>query len=163
MGNANAATIVATVSSVCLAWLAASWLVAAPVMAQMPGVLSVLVTGVESGEVLDIRYDGHPARLRLIGVAVPSCMIGDAGRRVDVVARGRVALLEMDSVTLDSANEVLGYLWIDEVMLNIRLVSEGYAVFDSDGMNVRYDPEFLAAGNVASRGRYGLWARSDCR
>src|SRR5438874_1428201 len=91
-------------SSTRSSWPAASlatWYVATPALAQSSGALAVSVRGVDSGEVLNAIFDGQLERVRLIGVDVPGCMDLEARQRLDGLARGRVAFLELDDLERD--------------------------------------------------------------
>lgn len=145
---------------------AASWAVAGqavrPALAQAAGSVAVTVRGVESADTLSVIFGGRQERVRLIGVSVPGCMTDEAYSRLDGLARGRVAFLELDYQDRDYDNAVLGYLWIDNVMVNTRLVSEGYAEAVIGGYNRRYDDALSAAHARAAKLSVGLWRKYSC-
>ena len=144
----------------------AAWAVAGaasrPAYAQVPGSFAVTVRGVESADTLSVVFGGRQERVRLIGVSVPDCMTDEAYSRLIGLARGRVAFLELDYQDRDDDNAVLGYLWIDNVMVNTRLVSEGYARAATGGYNRRYDDALSAAHARASKLVVGLWRNYNC-
>ena len=68
-----------------------------------------------------------------------------------------MALLEYDVEQWDACGRPVGYLWIDGVMLNLRLAAEGYAALDLGGRNVRRaQPIRNAAADARDQG-LGLW------
>ena len=153
--------IILVVSMVVAAWAVAG-AVSRPAYAQVPGSFAVTVRGVESADTLSVVFGGRQERVRLIGVSVPDCMTYDAQSRLDGLARGRVAFLELDYQDRDYDNAVLGYLWIDNVMVNTRLVSEGYARAATGGYNRRYDDALNAADSRAYKLSVGLWRKYNC-
>src|SRR4051812_46861245 len=69
--------------------------------AQEPARASVVVAAVESGELLTVVFEGREQPLRLIGVQVPWCMADEGRLRVDGLARGRVAVLQLGETSQD--------------------------------------------------------------
>ena len=158
MVRVGVVVLVATV----MAWGLAGEAVARPVFAQVPGSFAVTVKGVESGSVLNVVFNGRSERIRLIGVDVPDCVATEAYRRVAGLVYGRVAFLELDTVQRDDDDAVLGYVWIDNLMLNLRIAGDGYATAVSDGVNRRYDSDLRAAATRARNLGVGLWRSGVC-
>ncbi len=127
--------------------------------AQSSGAVSVTVRSVAGGGVLDVAFrDGRTARLRLAGIHVADCMSSRASDRLDGLARGRVDFLELDDQSGDIAGQLSGYVWVDGVMLNTLLVSEGYAVPRPSVTGSPYDEDLYAAAERASWSGLGLWS-----
>ena len=147
---------------VMLAWCAVAEAATRPAFAQVPGSFAVTVKSAESASVLNVVFNGRSERIRLIGVSVPECIAYEASRRVSGLTYGRVAFLERDTSQRDYDDAIPGYLWLDDVMVNLRLVGEGYALAEGDGVNSRYDAELRSAA-ARARGRgVGLWSQADC-
>lgn len=148
--------------------LVAAWVVvlsvspvaAYPAAAQASRPFAVDVIAVSSDASLQIEIAGRPDRLRLRGIEIAWCMRSDAVRRLTGLASGQAALLELDEQRRDSSgNAMLGYLWIDGVMLNRLLVSEGYAYASPDPPNSMYEWELDRASVASNKAGRGLWDR----
>lgn len=123
------------------------------------GPVTVVVLRVGSGDSLSIMFGRSEESLRLDGIRIPPCMAAEAAARVYGLAAGRAGLLEYDRASYSATGELRGYLRIDGVMLNLVLVSEGYAVQAPGAPNADFDLEVLAAQRAAQAERLGLWGR----
>jgi micrococcal nuclease len=86
-------------------------------------------------------------------------MATEAATRLHGLSAGRAALLDYDRAAYAATGELTGYVWIDGVMLNLVLVSEGYAVHRPGTTTSAYDAELLAAQRSAAAEGAGLWSR----
>ena len=123
------------------------------------GPVTVVVLRVASGESLGIMFGRSEETLRLDGIRIPPCMAAEATARVYGLAAGRAGLLDYDRTAYSAAGELRGYLRVDGVVLNLVLVSEGYAVQAPGAPNADFDLEVLAAQRAAQAERLGLWGR----
>ena len=146
--------------------VAVGWLPAQPALAQPRSAVTVVVTGVLDGATVELAFEGGGATpLGLVGIlplggpeAGPSGACSEAAAvRLDELARGRVALLEYDVDQRDARGRPVGYLWIDGVMLNLRLAAEGYAAPDLGGRNIRHAQAIRNAAADARAQGLGLW------
>jgi len=134
------------------------------------------VVHVEGADTLDVRLeDGRTERLRLLGVAAPKtvepltpapCFEPEAAARASELALERPALLELATEPLlgeeierrDRWGSLLGYLWVDHQLLNLRLVAEGFALPSPASEDARYATELDVAGEAARQHGLGLWS-----
>lgn len=138
------------------------WSTAAPVppaSAQQAAPVAVVVLRAEGGDSLRVMFGRVEKSLRLDGVRVAPCMAAEATTRLHGLAAGRAALLDYDRVSYAATGELSGFVWIDGVMLNVLLVSEGYAVYRPGTSTSAYDREAVAAQQAAATDGAGLWSR----
>ncbi len=110
--------------------------------------------------------------LRYIGIDTPEMRIKQGGTFVyspqplaqeatqlnrDLV-EGKFVKVEFDIEKRDKYGRLLGYCFIDEVMVNKKLVEEGLAVLYTKPPNVAYADELIAAQGQARQDKKGLWA-----
>jgi endonuclease YncB( thermonuclease family) len=119
----------------------------------------VTVTANHDGQLLDIAFrNGQRDVLRLAGIDVPACVRQEAIARTQELMAGRGTSLELTGQSRDDAGQLLGYLWIDAVMLNRLLVAEGYAA-PAQG-NWQYGESLRAAADGAQARGLGFWSRA---
>jgi endonuclease YncB( thermonuclease family) len=132
---------------------------APPVSAQWDGPVATLVTRVEDGNLLTVKFGSDQKVLRLDGLRLGRCMGSDATQRLHGLVAGRAIQLQYDRSALATTGELAGYAWVDGVMLNLILVSEGYAVRSSGAPEATYDREVVSAERNAQALGLGLWSR----
>jgi endonuclease YncB( thermonuclease family) len=122
--------------------------------------ISVTVTTLYDGQHVGVRFeDGEREMLRLKGIEVPACFQAQAAQRTSELIQARVTFLELSSTPRDErTNELVGYLWSDSVLINLALVSEGYAFPNGEGS--RYDQNLKAAGEVSEKRAVGVYAKA---
>jgi len=69
----------------------------------------------------------------------------------------RRARLEFDVQKRDKYNRLLAYVYVDDNMVNLEIVKQGYAMIYTYPPNVKYTEEFLAAQTQAREDQKGLW------
>jgi endonuclease YncB( thermonuclease family) len=121
--------------------------------------VAVDVLSAKGADQLEIVFEGRSETLRLSGIDVAECMAPDARRRLDGLARGRVASLELSQPERDADWNLLGSLWVDGAMLNEILIAEGYALRGADAYGTRYDADLRGAERLARSQSLGLWWR----
>src|SRR3954454_24814526 len=85
----------------------------------------VTVIGNHDGERLDLVFrTGQREVLRLAGIDVPECVRPGAIARTQALMEGRATSLEPTGQSRDDGGQLVGYLWVDAVMLNRQLVAE---------------------------------------
>jgi endonuclease YncB( thermonuclease family) len=152
--RARVATVVLLASAVVV--LTVSPVAAHPAAAQASRPFAVDVVAVNGDGSLRIEVANRLTTLRLTGIEIPWCMQEGAVRRMTGLVRGQAALLELDEQREDGA-AVLGYLWIDGIMLNRLLVSEGYAYVGGHPSNTKYRWELVRASESPRLANRGLW------
>jgi micrococcal nuclease len=133
------------------------------VMAQAPRAprtppLSCVVAKLADGDSLTCT-DGRKVRLLLIDT--PELQQKPWGlmakRQLEVLARpGTVLRLELDRTPRDRYGRTLAYAWVGDVMLNERMVANGWAVVLAY-QDVRYLERMKRAERAAQSARRGLW------
>jgi micrococcal nuclease len=131
------------------------------------------VTRVVDGDTLIVDVDGSEERVRLIGVDTPESVHPDEKRNVPygaaaseftkTLTEGKTVTLELDVQERDRYGRLLAYVYLDEVMLNKTLLSEGYAKLATYPPNVRYVDEFTQLQAEARENGAGIWAEEQPR
>jgi endonuclease YncB( thermonuclease family) len=131
----------------------------AAVSAQQLAPVAVTIVRIEDGESLTIKFGSAQKALHLDGVQVAPCMADEAANRLYGLAVGRAALLDYDRASYAATGELAGYAWVDGIMLNLVLVSEGYAIRGVGSSNAEYNRQSAQAERAAQTQGLGLWSR----
>jgi len=118
----------------------------------------VTVESIISGDTIKLA-DGRT--IRYIGIDAPDkeqCMYRTAAKINQVLVEGKQVVIEKDHTELDPDGNVLRYVWIDDQLINERIVSDGYARNTPQPPNLKYNGRFLNAHNQARELNKGLWA-----
>jgi micrococcal nuclease len=133
------------------------------------------VVRVVDGDTIIVAIDGHEERLRYIGIDTPESVTPDQGvecfgpeataENARLVA-GRIVVLEADEEDRDQFGRLLRYVYVVEldgslVMVNERLVADGYAEAGSYPPNKRYEDDLRAAQEAARTRAAGLWGTCE--
>lgn len=109
-------------------------------------------------------------RVRLIGMDTPELNQepygGQATAALGALVRvGTQVQLEPDVQARDRYGRILAYVWIGNVMVNWRMVRDGWAILLTIQPNAQYVEWFIDAERRAREGGRGLWATGgfDCR
>lgn len=126
------------------------------------------VVRVADGDTLIVNIDGTEEYVRLIGVDTPESVHPDKERNVPYgeiaseftkkLTEGKAATLETDVQERDRYGRLLAYVYLDGVMLNKTLLSEGHAKLATYPPNVRYADEFAVLQTEAREKGAGIWA-----
>lgn len=109
---------------------------------------------------------GEPDRVRYLGVDAPEMGQGEEAGQFFAweateanrqLVQGRRVWLVKDEQDRDEYGRLLAYVFADGVMVNQRLVAEGFAEVMLVAPNLRYAPELVAAQQEARRQGLGLW------
>lgn len=125
----------------------------------------------DSGTVTGLLY--YPDRLicklkdnraiMLIGIGVPthaSKYRKMCDEKFYSLTLNKVVKIEYD-VLKSGDNFLFGYLYVDDVFVNAKMVSEGYAWVKSDPPNNRYDSIFAELEETAKKKKDGIWKYRD--
>jgi len=144
------------------------------------GLARAVVTHVFDGDTLEVRLEGGPRRVRLIGVDTPETRDNDklardvrrTGRSREAllalgrtaaaftrdVALGREVRLEHDVERRDRYGRLLAYVWLpDGRLLNAELLRAGHAVLMTIPPNVRHVDLFRRLQSEARAAGRGFW------
>lgn len=125
-----------------------------------------VVTRTVDGDTVNVEYQGREIDVRLIGVDTPEtvdpsqpvgCYGPQASHFTERTLTGQPIRLEFDVERHDRYGRVLAYIWFRNRLFNQRLVAQGYAVVSTYPPNVRYEPRFESAQQIAMREDRGLW------
>jgi endonuclease YncB( thermonuclease family) len=127
-----------------------------PAFGQSLQSVAVRVADVPGANVLTIALQGGQMdTVRLAGINVPPCIQSDAIARVSGLTLNRTVYLELASQQRDGMGNLVGYVWVDTVMLNVLLVSEGLAAPTTGA--ARYQQNIDNAGYAAAGRSRGGW------
>ena len=124
----------------------------------------VLVDRVVDGDTIELS-DGR--KVRYIGIDTPEtkdprkevqCFGEEASAYNQDLVEGKVVALEADVADKDQYDRLLRYVWLEDEMINKKLVAEGYAYASSYPPNVKYQAQFKLAQQQAREQNLGLWA-----
>ena len=110
----------------------------------------------------DTFYCSDGLKVRLIGLDAPERGQGRAAREATTALRhllpaGVRVQLEQDVGPRDRYGRTLAYAWRDSVLINERLLREGWAFLLTVPPNVRYVDRFERAQRAARVQKAGLW------
>ena len=127
--------------------------------------VAVKVAQVVSGQTLEVidpqNQSALIARVRLIGVEAPDVQQRPWGvaakERLAEIIGEKPVLLELDIESKDQYERQLAYIWQNGVLLNERLIVEGYALYQSRSLNNKYDERLERAQEYARIMGLGIW------
>ena len=130
-----------------------------PRLAEHPPGLTCQVERISDG---DSFYCQGGKRVRLIGVDAPELDQGELGRASRESLRrmmpvGAHVRLETDVRPADQYGRTLAYVWRDSVMINRKMIREGWAVLYTVPPNIRHVIQLQAAQDSARDQHAGHW------
>jgi micrococcal nuclease len=130
-----------------------------PRLAEHPPGLMCQVERISDG---DSFYCQGGKRVRLIGIDTPELDQGELGRASRESLRrmmpvGSHVRLETDVRPDDQYGRTLAYVWRDSVMINRKMIREGWAVLFTVPPNIRHVDQLQAAQDSAQVERSGHW------
>ncbi|MCH7835536.1 MAG: thermonuclease family protein [Chloroflexi bacterium] len=137
------------------------------------GLEDALVIRVIDGDTIDVLIGGREFRVRYIGIDTPEtvdprrpveCFGREASERNRRLVEGKTVGLERDVSETDRFGRLLRYVWMDPstgsgqaLMVNARLLEEGYAAATAFPPDIRYAELFSALETQARAQGRGLW------
>jgi micrococcal nuclease len=122
------------------------------------------VIAVNDGDTITLRMDNREYRARLIGIDAPESGQEPWGRKAQDHLRrllkeaGWRVNVETDIVQYDKYDRLLVYLrTLDGVLVNERMLVDGYAVLFTIQPNSRYVDQFRKAQRIAREKKLGIW------
>jgi micrococcal nuclease len=131
----------------------------------VPPGMQVKVAQVLSGQTLEVTSTNEPpemiSRVRLVGIDAPDSQQqpwGQAAKQwLAAMVDGKTVLLEFDVQDKDAFGRHLAYVWQEGVLLNEKLVQEGYALWVPRSPNHKYDQRLERAQAWARLMGQGIW------
>jgi micrococcal nuclease len=124
---------------------------------------TVLVTRVIDGDTIEIEGG---QKIRYIGIDTPEskhpskpiqCFSKEATERNRQLVEGKQIQIEKDVNETDRYGRLLRYVYIDDEMINQKLVAEGFAKASAYPPDVKYQELFNEAQRLAEQQSLGLW------
>ncbi len=107
---------------------------------EAPSLTSAIVVGVTDGVTIDVQVDERVLQVRYLGVEVPETdsLSGDGPPLYEralqfnrFLVEGRTVDLERGNVESDASGRLLRYVYVDGEMVNMALLTNGYATVTS--------------------------------
>lgn len=127
------------------------------------GLTTGKVTWIADGDTIDVETGDGLVEVRLLGVNTPErdeCYGDEALRYLIDGLKGETVGLEISEE--DQFGRTLASVWLDDELINLTLVSEGYAIALTPGDSDPHGSILLAAENQAFLSDRGLWSASAC-
>lgn len=100
-------------------------------------------------------------KIRLIGVDAPEInekCYREAKNILKELIEGKLVKLEKDTKETDKFGRLLRYVYINDTLVNLILIKEGFAYFYMDNFNMKYSKELYEAEKYAKENKIGcLW------
>jgi micrococcal nuclease len=120
---------------------------------------------VVSGQTIEVLVENRPYKLRLTGVNVPSVAQKPWGSNakkflIDTLMNQPTSsslFLETDVTVTDKFGRLQGYVWLQDQLINEKLVEQGHAIVNLTYTDGRYDQKLLNAQNYARLMGKGIW------
>ena len=134
---------------------------------EAPSLTSAIVVGVTDGVTIDVQVDERVLQVRYLGVEVPEAdpFPGDAPTLHEralqfnrFLVEGRTVDLEKGNVESDASGRLLRYVYVDGEMVNMALLTNGYATVASFPPDFKHSTSFAVAEEGARREGRGYWS-----
>lgn len=122
-----------------------------------------IVSRVVDGDTIEL---GTGERVRYIGIDTPEtvdprkevqCFGKEASAKNKELVEGKEVRLVKDVSDKDKYGRLLRYVYVGDVFVNEKLVSEGYARVATYPPDVAYAERFIEVERVARENKLGLW------
>ena len=118
------------------------------------------VVQVIDGSTIDVRFGGTTSRVRYLGIQVPETASREAYEYNTFLVQGQTVRLEKGIAEADPAGRLLRYVYVGGEMVNMSLLTNGYAVVTDFPAGFRHQTSFMVAQQNAKSDRRGLWKSS---
>lgn len=127
----------------------------------------VKVTRVVDGDTIDVEINGKIERVRYIGIDTPEtvdprkpvqCFGVEASKKNKELVEGKMVRLEKDITDRDKYSRLLRYVWVNDALVNLVLVTQGFAKSYSYPPDVAYQDIFVIGEKKAREDKLGLWS-----
>jgi len=128
------------------------------------------VVRVIDGDAIEVDLDGWRYTVRYIGINTPETnhpsrgveFYGpEASARNRELVEGKTVRMEFDVSSTDRFDRLLGYVYVDDEMVNATLISEGFAVASAFPPDTKFADRFENIQMQAMENRRGVWATSS--
>ena len=128
------------------------------------------VVRVIDGDTIEVDLDGWRYTVRYIGINTPETnrpsrgveFYGpEASARNRELVEGKTVRMEFDVSSTDRFDRLLGYVYVDDEMVNATLISEGFAVASTFPPDTKFADRFENIQMQAMENRRGVWATSS--
>ncbi|MGB9608934.1 MAG: thermonuclease family protein [Minisyncoccia bacterium] len=124
---------------------------------EINSVYKASVRRVIDGDTIELQ-DG--SRVRYIGINSPESgepFFSEAKKENENLVLNKEVKLQFDVQTKDKYGRFLAYVWVDNILVNKKLVLEGLAISETIQPNVLYQDEILASQKEAQANCKGIW------
>jgi micrococcal nuclease len=126
------------------------------------GFLRAQVVTVHDGDTITVLIDNQQEKLSLAGIDAPELdqtPWGTQSRQAlkDIV-EGKMVRLETDIAFRDQYRRLLAYVYLGDMLVNLELVRQGYAVLNTVPPNVAHVDEYQKAQTEAREAGRGVWS-----
>lgn len=130
----------------------------------------VEIVRVVDGDTVVVKFnDGTTEKVRMLLVDTPESVHPTKGSQPfgkeasdytkKMLAEGKKVTLEIGNPERDKYNRLLGYIWVDGMNFNKKLIEEGYArVAYVEPPNTKYSDEFHEAQEQAKKQKLRIWS-----
>lgn len=138
------------------------------------GLQQVKVMRVVDGDTIDVQIDGKVEPVRMLGINTPETGLGqrelecfgrEASAWTKALLSGQTVLIEFDASQgrRDQYDRLLAFVWLEDGrLINLELISQGYAFEYIPPTPTRYQEVLRAAQREARAAQRGLWAAQTC-
>ena len=127
------------------------------------GFLRAQAVSVHDGNTITVLIDNRLEKIRLIGIDVPQLDQVPWGVQARDALRGLVdgktVRLETDITIRDQYKQLLAYVYVGEMLVNLEMVRQGKAVLYTVPPNVAHVDEYREAQTEAREAGRGVWDR----
>ena len=127
------------------------------------GFLRAQVVSVHDGDTITVLIDGVKEKVRLIGIDAPELDQAPWGVVSRDALRGLVdsktVRLETDISIRDQNRQLLAYIYVGEMLVNLEMVRQGQAVIYTVPPNVAHVEDYQKAQQEARETGRGVWDR----
>ncbi len=125
------------------------------------------VLDIIDGDTIEIKYNKNIERVRLIGIDTPESKNPDKSKNIiqgktaseymKKILNNKLINIEFDIQERDKYGRLLLYIYLNNEMINEKLLKEGYARLATYLPNVKYVDKFINAQKYARENNIGFW------
>ncbi len=134
--------------------------------------VEAVVVGVIDGITIEVEADGRVSRVRYLGVEIPDTgRVEPSGQQTAEEAwdfnrflvEGKTVELEKGLTEVDQSGQLLRYVYVNGEMVNLALLTNGYATVASFPAKFKYLTSFLIAEENAEASLRGVWSLNSVK